>query len=147
MCSSITEKKCLSGNASVYSRRPRRIRRVSNFHISDGRNPNHALIIVKFSVKYRAYGLLCQISSRSKQLCVQLPTYADNVAFAGRTPLQQQSIDISCPQQTCRDRQTSKLTDRRTPYRFIDRAPPYYASIDNNVSSPWDDKLTSSTDK
>jgi len=41
--------------------------------------------------------------------CVQLPTYADNVAlpaFARRTPLLQQVIDISCPsmdpeQQTC----------------------------------------------
>ena len=48
------------------------------------------------------------VTEKSKQVCVQLPTYADNVAlpaFASRPPLLQQSIEISCPpglqQQTC----------------------------------------------
>jgi len=38
-------------------------------------------------------------SHKNKQVCVQLPTYADNAAlpaFVRRTPLLQQSIDISC---------------------------------------------------
>ena len=48
------------------------------------------------------------VTEKSKQVCVQLPTYTDNVAlpaFASRPPLLQQSIEISCPpgsqQQTC----------------------------------------------
>jgi len=70
----------------------------------------------------------------------QLPTYADNaelLALAGRTPLLQQSIDISCPSGSSkpaaaglllwvhagRDTQTDRRTDGQTPGRYIDPAP------------------------
>ena len=72
--------------------------------------------------------------SMHKQVCVQLPTYADNVALpAFARHCCRQVIDNSCSpgtqQQTCssgfaavgpcRDRWTDR---RRTPYRFIDPA-------------------------
>jgi len=78
---------------------------------------------------------------RSIQVCVQLPTCADNVAlpaFARRTPLLQ-SIDISAPRQAHSskptvaglllwvhagtERRTDGWTFGRTPRRFIDAAP------------------------
>jgi len=63
------------------------------------------------------YMLCCD---NKMQVCVQLPTYAGNVAlpaFAGRTPPLQQSIDIFGPpgpqQRVCWDRVGQK-TDGRT---------------------------------
>ena len=72
-----------------------------------------------------------------QQVCVQQPTYADNVplpAFARRTPLLQQSIDISPVSRAPSSKPaaaillvlaragTERRTDGRTPYCFIDPA-------------------------
>jgi len=77
------------------------------------------------------------LAMNKKRVCVQLPTYSDNVAMLAFFSLQQ-SIHISCPtgpqqQQTCSrgfaavgprwDRQAGKRTDGWTPYRFINPAP------------------------
>jgi len=76
-------------------------------------------------------------SVAKQQVCVQLPTYADNVAlpaFARRTPLLLQSIDVSCPPaHSSKPAAADSLlwahagadrrTDGRTPCRFIDSAP------------------------
>jgi len=79
----------------------------------------------------------CLLFSR----CVQLPTHADNVAlpvFTRRTPLLQQSIDISCP--PCPQQQTRRTllqwangTDRRTDtVPFHRPCSAYYAGSANN---------------
>ena len=68
----------------------------------------------KIAYYLNAVLLLCQ--KRHNKVCVQLPTHADNVvlpAFVRRTPLLQQSIDISCllgpQQQTCSSRRTDTV--------------------------------------
>jgi len=111
----------------------RRVVKKIKQHVSAQRCMSHANHVCKYD--------LPRINKwQYQQVCVQLPTYADNVAlpaFARRTPLLQQSINISCPpgsqQQTCTsgfaavrpcwDRQTDRRTDRRTPYGFIEPAP------------------------
>jgi len=70
-------------------------------------------------------------------------------AFARRTPLLQQSIDVTCSpgpqQQTCSSGFAAVGPcwdgDGRTPHRFIDPAPLYYADSADNVTLKIEESL------